>query len=78
VVAADGEHRQAACRQLGQKPVQQAHGLGGRHGLIVEVARQQHAVHGRCVQQGQDFFQNVPLVVQHGELAHPLAEVQIG
>ena len=78
VVAADGEYRKLARRQLGQKPVQQTHGFGGRHGLIVEVARQQHAVHGRLVQQGQDFFQNVPLVVQHGELAHPLAEVQIG
>ena len=78
VVAADGEYRKLARRQLGQKPVQQAHGLGGRHGLIVEVARQQHTVHGLAVQQGKDLFQNVPLVVQHGELAHPLAEVQIG
>ena len=78
VVAADGEHRQLPLSQLGEEPVQQAHGLGRGNGLIVEVARQQHTVHGRAVQQGEDLFQNVPLVVQHGELAHPLAQMQVG
>ena len=56
VIAADGEHRQPAFGQLGQKPVQQAHGFGRGNGLIVKVARQQHAVHGCAVQQGEDFF----------------------
>ena len=78
VVAADGEHRQLPLSQPGEEPVQQAHGLGRGNGLIVEVARQQHTVHGRAVQQGEDLFQNVPLVVQHGELAHPLAQMQVG
>ena len=78
VVAADGEHRQLPLSQLGEEPVQQAHGFGRGNGLIVEVARQQHTVHGRAVQQGEDLFQNVPLVVQHGELAHPLAQMQVG
>ena len=78
VVAADGEHRQLPLSQLGEEPVQQAHGFGRGNGLIVEVARQQHTVHGLAVQQGEDLFQNVPLVVQHGELAHPLAQMQVG
>ena len=78
VVAADGEHRQLPLSQPGEEPVQQAHGFGRGNGLIVEVARQQHTVHGRAVQQGEDLFQNVPLVVQHGELAHPLAQMQVG
>ena len=78
VVAADGEHRQLPLSQLGEEPVQQAHGFGRGNGLIVEVARQQHTVHGRFIQQGKDLFQNVPLVVQHGELAHPLAQMQVG
>ena len=78
VVAADGEHWQPAFGQLGEEPVQQAHGFGRGNGFIVEVARQQHAVHGRAVQQGKDLFQNVPLVVQHGELADPLAQMQVG
>ena len=78
VVAADGKHRQLPLSQLGEEPVQQAHGFGRGNGLIVEVARQQHTVHGLAVQQGEDLFQNVPLVVQHGELAHPLAQMQVG
>ena len=78
VVAADGEDRQLPVGQLGEEPVQQTNGFGGGHGFVVEVARQQNSIHGAGVEERQDLLQNIPLVVQHGELADPLAEVQVG
>ena len=77
VVAADGEHRKLPLGQRGEEPVQQADGLGGGHGLIVKVARQQHSVHGVGVQQRQNLLEDIALVVQHGKLTDPLAEVEV-
>lgn len=56
VVAADGKNGQSPRRKLGEEPVQQPHRLGGRHGLVVEVACQQNAVYGPGVQQGEDLL----------------------
>ena len=75
VVAADGEDRQLPVGQFGEEPVQQTDGFGGGHRLVVEVACQQNSIHGVGVEERQDLLQNIPLVVQHGELADPLAEV---
>ena len=78
VIAADGEDRQLPVGQFGEEPVQQTDGFGRGHGFVVEVARQQNSIHGAGVEERQDLLQNIPLVVQHGELADPLAEVQVG
>ena len=56
VVAADGKNGQSPRRKLGEEPVQQPHRLGGRHGLVVEVACQQNAIYGPGVQQGEDLL----------------------
>ena len=78
VIAADGKHRQAPRRQLGEEPVQQAHSLGRGNGLVVQVACQQYPVHRVGIQQGKNLLQDVFLVLQHGKLAHPLAQMQVG
>ena len=78
MVAADGEDRQPPLRQLGEEPVQQGHRLGGGHRLVIQVPRQQHAVHRLAVQQGQHLPQDVLLVPQQRGLAQALAQVQIG
>ena len=54
------------------------HRFGRGNGFVVKVACQQHAVHRGLIQQGQNFFQNIPLILQHGKLAHPLAQMQVG
>jgi len=56
VVAADGEHRQPPGRKRGEEPVQQPDGLGRGNGLVVQVARQQHSVHGAGVEEGEDLL----------------------
>ena len=78
VVAADGEHWQPAFGQLGEEPVQQAHGLGRGDGFVVQVACQQYPVHRVGIQQGKNLLQDVFLVLQHGKLAQPLAQMQVG
>ena len=78
VVAADEQHWHAARAQLGQKSVEQLDGLGRRHGLVVHVARNQHAVRPLIVQNGEDLPQNICLIFQHRKAVDPLAEMQVG
>ena len=77
VVAADEQHGHAACAQLGEKAVEQLDRLDRRHGLVVHVARDEHAVRLLVVQNGEDLPQDVRLILKHGKFIHTLAEVQV-
>lgn len=77
MVAADDEHRQPALRQLHEEVVEQLHGLGGGHALVVHVARNQHAVRHLVADDMQNPGQDVLLVFQHGKLIGPLAQMQV-
>ena len=78
VVAADEQHWHAARAQLGQKSVEQLDGLGRRHGLVVYVACDQHAVRPLVVQDRENLTQDICLILQHRKAVDPLAEVQVG
>ena len=78
VVAADEQHGHAACAQLGEKAVEQLDRLDRRHGLVVHVARYEHAVRLLVVQNGEDLPQDVRLILEHGKSVDTLAEMQVG
>ena len=77
VVAGDRQHLDAPRRQLGQKPVQQQHGAGGRLGHVVNVPGHDHGVHAAPGAQVHDLLQNKTLVVQKVKAVDPLAQVQV-
>ena len=65
VVAADEQNGHAARTQPGQKLIEQLDSLGRRHGLVVHVARDQHAVRPLVVQDRKNLPQNIGLILQH-------------
>ena len=77
VVAGDGQHRDAACGQLGQEPVQQRAGRGGRHRRVVDVARDDDGLDAVFFTEGQNLFKDEPLILQHIKPVDPFAQVQV-
>ena len=78
VIAADEDYRQVSPGQLGQEIVQQAHGFGGRHGFVVYIACDQHAVGLLCVHDREQLRENVALIFQKRGFAQPFAQMQVG
>ena len=77
VVAGHRQHRHLPRRKLGQKPVQQRAGSGGRHGVVVDIARQHDRLDLVFVADVQHLLQNKTLILQKIEPVDPLAQVQI-
>lgn len=77
VVAGDRQHRNFAGGELGQEPVQQRAGGGGRHRRVVDIARQDHSLGAVFIAEGQNLVQNEPLILQHIKPVDPLAKVQV-
>ena len=78
VVAADEEDLEVPPSQPDQKVVQQGHRLGGGHRLVVDVPGDEHGVRRLPIHDPEDLVENIPLVLQHGVLIDPLAQVQVG
>ena len=71
VIAADEQHRDAALCKRNEKPVKQRDRLAGRDALDHDRIR------ARYVCDFQNLMQDIVLIVQHGDLIDPLAEMQI-
>lgn len=78
VVSADEEDLEPPFRQTHQKIVQKRHRLRGGDGFVIHVPRDQDPVRLFPVDPVQDAVQNVLLVLQHGEITDPLAQMQVG
>ena len=78
VVAADDKNPQLPLGQAHQEVVQQRHRLGGGHRLVVDITGNQHPVRLLPVDDLKDFSQNILLVLQHGKIVDPLAQMQVG
>ena len=77
MVAADDQHRDLPLGQAAQKVVKQRYRLRRGHAFVVYVAGDEHGVRLFLVDDGCDLVQNVGLVLQHGHLVDPLADVQV-
>ena len=77
VVAADDEDGDLPRGKAAEKIVEEGHGLGGGDGLVVNVAADQHGVGLFVVDDAQDLEQDIFLVLDHGHLVDPLADVQV-
>ena len=77
VVAGNRQHGQLPRRKLGQKPVQQRAGGGGRHGVVVDIARHHDSLDLIFVADIQHLLQNKALILQKIEPVDPLAQVQV-
>ena len=78
VVAADDEDRHRQRRQAAEEVVHQLHSLGGGHGLVVDIARDDHGVGAPAGGEADNLVEDKGLVLEHGELVHPFAKVQVG
>ena len=78
MVAADDQHREVPLRQTAEKIVQQGHSLRGGNGLVVDIACNQNSVGMLAVNDFDDLRQNEFLILDHGNLIDPFADVQVG
>ena len=77
VIAADEQHRDAALCKRNEKPVKQCDCLAGRDALVVYIACDHDRIRALYVCDFQNLMQDIVLIVQHGDLIDPLAEMQI-
>ena len=78
VVAADDQHGQLPPGQTAEKAVKQGHRLGRGHALVIHVPGDEQGVRPLPVHDLQGPVQDIGLVLQHRDLADPLAQVQVG
>ena len=78
VVAADDQHGQLPPGQTAEKAVKQGHRLGRGHAFVIHVPGDEQGVRPLPVHDLQGPVQDIGLVLQHRDLADPLAQVQVG
>ena len=77
VVAADEKDRDLLPGQGGEKVVQQGHSLGRRQGAVIDVPGNEHRIRLLLPGNVQDLPENIPLILQQGDIIKAFADVQV-
>ena len=77
MVAADDIYLQLSLCKRGQKAVQQFHRLLARHRLIIYIPGYDDSIRLLIIDDAQNLFQYIFLILQHGKFIYTLSYVKI-